>query len=341
MSLPYTTVASSTISNYRRKVRDDVFVSTPLIRFLSKNMNPVDGGLTISKPVMYNQATTADVFPGGIATLPLTFNQNTTLAVWSPAYYYGSVMIPKTFQILNKGQAANVNLVAAQFEQVKMTLVQKLNSDAFSAGASRNSSVILQGLQAVCTSGSDPAGGSYGGISRSGASGSFSAPVGNGFWNASNLVINSGSQTVWNGSVNPGAATTVSMQAMIASLMAAAVGDYHPTAIFCDFISYGGFANNLMANYIRQNSNDETFRQGANQFEFAGIPLFADPSAPSGYMFFVNDMLQLQPWEDGIFVVTDWLQPVNALVDVKFILFVAQMTHDRPNTMVALSGITG
>jgi hypothetical protein len=337
------TITSSTLTYYNRKLRDEYFTSTPFTEFLlNAGIKPVEGGLQYSQPIMYTLSSQADVWGGGIQQLTANFIPNTTLATWSPVYYYGAIGIPDTTAILNQGQAQIVDIVEAQYEQMLMSLIERFSIDAYSDGTPRNGFLVPQGLRAIATSGSDPGGGAYGGISRSGSSGYWNAPVGAApWWNANVIPINNGPTTVWSkASVNPGTSTTMSYNALFALLISATVGMYRPLAVFCDAIAYQAVGN-LMVAIGRESTLESVFKQGARGFAFGDMPFFQDDKAPSGSLFTVNDLLELRVWKNALFAETPWRQPSNAMVNIKYLLLICALVHSRPNTQTYMNGITG
>lgn len=342
------TVNSSTISFYNRRARDQVFTSTSGMQFmLNVGIKPVDGGITYSQPIIYNTSPQAGVWGGGTQQLPANFVPNTTMAVWSPAYYYGAIGIPDTVAIQNQGQSQIVDIVEAQYEQMVMSLVERLGIDFYGNGSAQTgpggvgSFYPLQGLAALGTSGSDPTV-PYGNISRSSSSGSWNSPVGQApWWNAAVLSISGGSQSVWSKpSLNTGTSTIMSYNALIAWMLAGSVGPYRPLAGFTDAIGYQAISNLFIA-IARESSMEKTFANGPMALDFSGIPIFQDDKCTSGTLYGLNDMLELRVWKNALFVETPWRQPSNAMVNVKYLLLIAAMVHSRPNTVPILSGITG
>lgn len=336
------TVTSSTLGYYNRRARDQVFTSTSAMQFmLNSGIKPVDGGLTYNQPIIYNTSPQAGVWGGATQTLTANFVPNTTLATWSPAYYYGAVGIPDTVAILNQGQSQVVDVVEAQYEQMVMSLIERLGIDFYGNGAAQGGFYPIQGLAALGTSGSDPSL-PYGNISRVGSSGSWSAPVGSApWWNAAVISINGGAQAVWSKpSINPGTSTTMSYNALFAWLLAGSVGLYRPMAGFTDAIGYQAIGNLFVA-MARQDGNNEMFRNGPQALNWNGLPIFQDDKCTSGTLYGVNDMLELRVWKNALFVETPWRQPSNAMVNVKFLLLIAALVHSRPNTMPVMTGITG
>lgn len=335
------TLTSSILPFFNRKLRDNFFTSTVAFELFTSLIERIDGGSYIQDQIMYNASPQADVWAGGVATASADFIGNTTSATFNPVYYLGAIGIPDTYAILNQGQGMIVDLIAAQYEQMLMSLVEKIGTDMYSDGTPRNGVPVLMGLNAINTSGADPGGGPYGGITRVGSSGSFKAPTGPApWWNANVLTINGGSQTVWKGTVNTGTSTTSSYQAYFAFMIANTLGMYRPLAFLTDLIGYQGYAN-LVVQTVRQTPLEGTLRNGARALSFADIPIIQDDKCPSGSIYSVNDLLKWCIWKNGAFVETPWRQPSNALVNIKYVVLVNALKHERPNTMGVMTGITG
>lgn len=336
------TFNSSTLQFYNRRAREQVFTSTPLFQFLvSSGIKPVDGGSVFSQPIIYNVSPQAGVWGGGVQQIQANFISNTTLATWSPAYYYGAIGIPDTVAIQNQGQSQIVDIVEAQYEQMVMSLIERLGIDAYGNGSAQNGFYPIQGLGALGTYASDPTL-PYGNISRSGSSGSWQNPVGQApWWNAAVISINGGAQTVWSKpSINPGTSTFMSYNALFAWMLAGTVGMYKPLAAFTDAIGWQAIGNLFVA-IARESSAEKIFRQGAGGLDFMGTPIYQDDKCTQGVLYGINDMLELRVWKNALFVETPWRQPSNAMVNVKFLLLIAALVHSRPNTVPVLTGITG
>lgn len=335
------TMTSSTLQYFNKKLRDNFFTSTVAFELFTQLIERIDGGAYVQDQILYNQSPQADVWPGGTATANADFIGNTTSAIFNPVYYLGAIGIPDTFAILNQGQGMIVDLIAAQYEQMLMSLVEVIGTDMYGDGTPRNGVPVLQGLNAICTSGADPGGGAYGNISRIGSSGTWRAPVGPApWWNASVLNISGGSQNCWVGPVNTGSSTLMSYNAMFAFLISATLGMYRPLAFLTDNIGYQGYGN-LVFQTVRQTPLEGTLRNGARALSFADCPIIKDDKCPSGSIYSVNDLLKWIIWRNGAFVETPWRQPSNALVNIKYVVLVNLLKHERPNTMSVMTGITG
>lgn len=334
------TITTSVLPYFDRELRDNIFMSTALFEYLWQNVKPVKGGLVINEQIAYLSSPNANNFAGGVSELPASFVGNATQATFPPCYYFYSVAIPDTTVILNEDEGQIIDIIAAQYETALQSLNNVLGQDVYGNSSSRNGAPTLSGLGSVVTFGADPAGGAYGGITRVGASGSFQAPTGNAFWNSNALTINGGSQTVWKGNVNTGTATTSSLLAIQQLVSVCSVGQYRPRILFADMTAYNGYFN-LLTSIVRQASIAPIGRQGFTGLAFADLIMVLDDQCPTGTIFAVNDMFKFRPWRDGFFRQLPWRQPPNSLVNIKYGLLVCNLTHQRPNTMGSLSGITG
>lgn len=334
------TITTEILPYYDRKLRDNIFMSTALFEYLWQQVDPVEG-LVINEQIAYLATPNADVFAGGVSELPATFVSNATQATFPPCYYFYSIAIPNTTAILNEGEGMIIDIISAQYENALMSLNNVLGADVYGDASTRNGAATLSGLNAICTTSADPAGGAYGGITRVGSSGSFSAPVGpSPWWNGVNMTVNGGAQTFWKGTVNPGTSTAISWGALIALISACTVGQFRPRVMFAGLTAYNAAAN-LMTNIVRQMNLSETDigRQGFKGIAFSDILMVQDDQCDTGTIYAVNDILKFRPWRGGFFKQMPWRQPPNALVDIKYGLLICNITHNRPNTMGKLTGI--
>lgn len=339
MALTPKTLDTEILPNFDRKLRDNLFMSTALFEYLWDNVEPVNGGSVITEQIAYLASPNADVFAGGVATLPATFVGNATAATFPPCYYFYSLAIPDTDVILNEGEGMIIDIIAAQYETALMSLNNVLGADVYGDATPRNGAPTLSGLNAICTNGSDPGGGAYGGISRVGSSGTFRAPVGNAsFWNAPVLAINGGSQDVWKGTFDTGGSTTLTTTPMIQTLAAGTVGQYRPEVGFADNTAWVAFAQ-LLINTVRQAPVSELGRLGFSGLSFQNTIIVQDDQCPAGSIYFVNDLLKFRPWRDGFFRQLPWRTPPNQMVNIKYGLLVCNLAHSRPNTMPVLNSI--
>ena len=334
-------LTTTILPHFDRELRDQIFMSTALLEYLWQNIDPVPGGIQINTELAYLATPNAGVFGGGIAELPADYIGNATQATFPPCYYFYSCAIPNTLALLNEDDGCIIDIVAAQYENALMSLNQVLGADVYGDATARNGCATLSGLAAICTSAADPGGGAYGGISRIGSSGSWSAPTGTApWWNGTTLTVNGGAQTCWKGSVNPGSSTTLSWQALIALMSAGTVGQFRPRVMFAGLTAFNA-ALNLATNIVRQDNLAQTSlgRQGFTGVAFGDVLIVQDDNCPTDTIYGVNNLLKLRPWKGAFFRQFPWRQPPYQLIDIKYGLLIMNMEHPRPNTMVKMTGI--
>lgn len=334
------TITTEIIPNYTRILVDNVGQASPVWEYMFETIDEVPGGSEIIDQINYQLSKNADNFGGGVAPVEADFINTATAAVQVPAYYWFSAIIPDTFKIIGRGEGEIINLFGGQYDTAMLSIQQKFGADIWSDGTQRNGAPIINGIRAVCTYDSDPGGGPYGGITRVGATGPFTAPVGNAFWNGVQLTVNGGSQTTWIGNVNPGTSTTLSMQSLMALITACTVGIYRPKLLVGD-PTFWTALHNLIVQTTRQAPLQEEGGVGYPQISFSNIPAVMDVFAPSGYVAAINDKFQLCPWEEGFFENLPPVRPYNTFCTIYYCLIVLQAKHTRPNTMGTMSGITG
>lgn len=339
MSLSPNTQNTQIIANYARKMRDDITMATAAWEYMFDNVRPVNGGSQIKEQIFYQLSANASNFAGGVAPVDANFVNNATEATFPPVYYWYSVMIPDTLKILNQGEGEVINLFNGQFQGTFASLIQLLGGDIWGTGANRNGAPTLSGIAAASTYSADSAGGAYGGISRTGSSGTFRAPVGNAvFWNAVVLLINGGAQTTWKAVVDTGLSTSITNQAMTAFTSACTVGKYRPNCFLGDTTAWNSFHNIIVQTTLQAPLQVEG-GAGYPTISFAGIPVIQDDYAPVGTLAALNGLYELRPWTDGFFVQLEPVRPYNAFATIYYGLIVMNMVNTRPNTIGLMSGI--
>ncbi|MEM0142493.1 MAG: phage major capsid protein [Candidatus Parvarchaeum sp.] len=335
-------ISSSILPAYNLRVRDNVAKSYPGLEFLIQQSEIVDGGAYIVEPIMTGFSNNVGNWGGGVDQLDATFQGPMTNATWQPIYFYGSVTLPDTTWILNRGAGEIVSLLDFQYELCTMSLVDYIGYQIYGNGTPTSQGFsTFQGLLAINTSGADPTGGAYGGLTRAGNA--------NPFWNAN--IINlpaagtAGTQTAtgYKGTVNytvsgTGSYSNLSLSALQALLSLCQYGGYRPICLLTDLLGYNAYYA-LLTNIIRQASIGDVGRQGFTGLMFADLLLIQDDHCPAGSMFAVNNLLILRVWKGAFFRSLPWRQPPNALINIKYFLLIAALTHTRPNTMGAIFNI--
>ncbi len=343
MPLSPDTLSTAIDRLYSRKLKENFFLGTMLWKYLSENEDPVSGGRQIVDQISYTNSPNAGAWGGGTQQLKAAFVGHMTEAVQNPVFYYFSIAVPETDEIQNSAPADIINIVEAQTELAEMSLRDTFGSDVYSDGSvNADGYRRLSGLDAIITTGTDPSAGAYGGISRVGSSGSKANPTGQAaFWNANPVAINAnGSVTRWKGSLTFGNSTTLDLPSMQKAFSFNVVNGIGPNLITCDQLAYNAYYG-LILNQVRQASSEDIGKQGFTGLTFNNIPLIQDDAVPStGVFYFINTkFVKLRPYKRGNFRMTGWRQPADQLVNIKYGIWMGNMTCTRPNMNGKLSGI--
>ncbi|HEY9684694.1 MAG TPA: phage major capsid protein [Oculatellaceae cyanobacterium] len=352
MAGPFTIQTFDALTNkyYIPKLVDNFFLRSVFLGMLRKSEKTFDGGRSIQQPISYGKSGNAGAWGGGADVLNTTFVDVATQATHPVCYYYASCTIPQTEQWLNAGKAKIIDLLKAQMELAENSLTDTLGKDVFGDGSlNANNKRRVDGLQAIVGNGADPSIGPFGGITRVGASGPQSNPVGNAFWNANVFACNANATvTMWKDTETIDNLTTISIKKMQFMYGFCTQGGERPTHIITSQLAYNAYFNLLTA-IQRQMSTDKVGKMGYEDgLEFNGTPVLVDDlltqgdTNGSGKMYFLNmDHLYWRPLDSCNFKTTEFRSPANQMMLIKFILLMVNLTCDRPNLQGVITGITG
>jgi len=350
MAGPFTIGTFDALTNkyWIPKLVDNFFLRGTLLTLLKNSQKTFDGGRDIRQPISYRNSPNAGSWPGGMAVLPTNFQDHATQAVFSIANYYASITLPQTEQWLNQGEAKIVDLMESQMDLAENSLADTFGQDVYADGSlnSVNNSKRVDGLSGMITNGADPSIAAYGGITRVGASGSKAAPVGNAFWNANVFAANANTTvTTWKSAEVIDNLTTISIKKMQQMFGMCSMGGEKPTHILAGQLGYNAYYN-LLTSTTRQiqDSDDKTGKAGYSKgLDFNGVGVYVDDLIDSqGKMYFLNmDHIFFRPLKDANFKSTPFRQPPNQLANIKFIVWMGNITCDEPRKQGVITGITG
>lgn len=329
---------------YVPAIRDNFTMNRPVFKKLYEKKKRFAGGQDIRIPVKFDLNASGGAWAGGVATLDSSFQENVTHAIFPISFYYTAMMVPRTYLWLNAGQAKLTDIMENQAESALGTLNKTLGLDIHGAGGLNSANARkIDGLQAVMTQAADPSYAAFGGITRSGASGSWSSPTGNAFWNATVFAANANTTvTGWKGSEVIDNLTTISIAKLQQMVGFGKRDDVEPEFITCRQNLYNAIAN-LMQTYRRYDNSDNVGKMGFKEgLMFEGAQVVSDDSANSGEICVLNTKdLKLYVHDKADFLATDFREPVNQAVLIKYIFLALSMTSDRPNPLVRVTGFTG
>ena len=121
-------VLSTTLHNYRKTLRDNVFNSRPLLNFLMENgrVRTIDGGYTIVEPLLLGVGEANSYGPWQQLTVTNQGGISAAQFVWRQIY--ATIIISGLEEAQNNGREQMINLVEAKVKQAEGTLKNILSA---------------------------------------------------------------------------------------------------------------------------------------------------------------------------------------------------------------------
>ncbi len=326
-----TFVTTTTQSKLLPKVVENALSGNVLTMKLMDKFVTWNGGTSIDVAVNLETYNQLGSYAG--ADLLSTTQQNTRQrASFVPSQVYCSLTVTGIQQAINKGDAAVIDLIAAEMEQRANDLKDDIGRQIYSDGTGNSSKDIL-GLNAAIDDGSNVV--TYGGISR------------NTFTNwKSNLTAQSGSLSLAN---------------MAADVDAAQVGTDMPDLMVCPkavWTIYEALLTPTVSHQVRplefrltREGSHTIANLGGNQgfraLTFRGIPVVSDEKCPAGNMYTLNtEFLKFYKIPNARhttikngFAWTDWKEPINQDAVVGQLLLYGQLVCTSPRRQARRTGI--
>lgn len=128
----YDSLLSTTLRNYSRQLRDNIFIKFPFLNWLrSKDrVQHEDGGTYIMEHLLYGKNTTIKAY-ADYELLDTTPQEGITMAQYNWKEYGGTIAISRAERRKNSGKHRLLNLLDAKTQQAEMSLKDKLTTDLF------------------------------------------------------------------------------------------------------------------------------------------------------------------------------------------------------------------
>lgn len=330
-----TFVTSVTQDRFVRKVMDNVLNGNVLTMRMLRNARTWRGGVSIEVPVNLTAYTNLGSY-SGFDTFSTTQQNTRQRASFTPSQVYCSIIVNGIQHAVNQGDAAQIDLIAAEMNQRAADLKDEMGTQIYSDGTGNTSKDIL-GIHAAVDDSTNVT--TYGGLSRSTYTN----------WRGT-LTAQSGSLTIAN---------------LAADFDAAQRGDDVPTLMVTTpavFTIYEALLTPTVSHQFSMNDFRMTetgiarvggavaANQGFRALTFRGIPFVADEKCTSGNIFTLNEThltfyyipqtLPGRKARDGGFYSTEWKEPVNQDGVVMELLWYGQLTTDAPRTHARRTGVT-
>lgn len=278
------------------------------------------GGITLLEPLMYAKATAVGSY-SGYDTMDVTPPQGLTNAEFSWKQYYGTLSISGEEERKNQGQPQKLlDILEARWEQLRMTLSDKMNQDMFLDGTG-NDSKNITGLALL-----DDNAGTYGNIARATAA----------FWQA-NETAAGGLLTV--------AGSTGLRRLFNDCSRGRAINN--PNLIITTQAVFEGYEALSDPNMRFTVSGDGQVATSQNLI-FKKAPVYYDDYCQSGVLYMLNTnylhlviMENMQgPSAKGDFALEPFQKPVNQDSKVAKLLWMGQLTCSNTRYQGKLTGLT-
>lgn len=305
----FTELVSTTFNKHSKEIKDNVTKNNALLARLMKkgNYNTVDGGLTIVKPLDYQENSTYQRY-SGYDVLNVSQSDVISAAQYQWRQIALNVVASGLEMRINKGETRIINLVKARIKNAIRTFKNNFSSDVYSDGSLSNQ---INGLQALVA---DAGTGTVGGINSSTwpfwqcAVQSAAAPLGGG------------------GAITPSATTIESL--MLGLWLNQVRGDDKPDLIVSsnDYFTFYELSQVSLKRYANENGN----AQGgfvSMKYKTADVIFDGNSGIPTAHMYFLNtDYLGLEVHEDADLAVLDEMRPYNQDAAVIPVLWMGNLT---------------
>lgn len=303
-----TTLVATTLDNRRKDLQDAIFNEMPLIKFLqSKGQVILEGGATITAPLMYGKNTTA-AFYSGYDQLQVTPQEGFTLSQYE--WKEGAVSVSvsnREANIQNQGKEAVLNIVDQKINQAKMSLKDLLTTQLFdSSPTAKEIGSLVTTVDATSTIG----------------------------------AINSTTYSWWQSDVNVGGSFQAQGLSDMRILHSALTVAGANTDVIVTRPTEKDYYEAALLPQLRFNGNsvaDGSF----GKLTFRGIPILADTAATSGVMYFLDSRhLMLYVHAKNNLTMTEWVKPYNQTAKVAQIILACELATNNRRRLGKITTIT-
>lgn len=337
-TINYDDLLSTTLFNYSKTIRDNIFKDSAFLALLRQNDGVVhqDGGERAAIPLMYKDNSTVKTV-GGYEILDTTPQEGLTTAFYEWAEIGGTISISRKEERQNSGESKMLNLLNAKTKQAEMTMREKINGDlvagqvetaTFVPDYSTGGSLGLYPLGYFLRKDNetDPiTGGNVGNI----------AGADNSWWRHNTAVLDNASKDTGNDfalAVTTLAGIEIALKRMYNACSRGSGGA--PDIVLCDQVTFESYENSMNTKVRYQNTDMADI--GFDNIKLRGATMIWDEVVPDidngtaaitdGTAFFLNsEFYKLIIDSQTDIEVTPFIVPENQTAKVAKILFMAQV----------------
>jgi hypothetical protein len=154
----FDSLLSTTLSNYRKTLTDNIFKSRPLLWWLTEKnaVRKLSGGVSIVEPLIYAEGQAGSY--GEWDAISIVPQEGISAAQFPWRQLFATMAISGLEEAQNNGEEAVINLLRAKVMQAEETLKNKLNKQLYADGTG-NAGKDFLGLAALVTAGGTAVGG--------------------------------------------------------------------------------------------------------------------------------------------------------------------------------------
>lgn len=278
---------TTTWMSVKKQVTDNIFTATPFWyeMYKGENLEREDGGRFIEEPLMYDKNGTVTWLGKG-GTISIADSDPMTVSQWNWRNLAGSVVRMWADDMANSGVAKKIDLMNAKIENLRLSLIDDLETRLFTAQSGAYMSGLPDIIDHHAPASQDT---SPGGISKATYS-----------WWRNQYAAATGSFAVYGIS---------DMRTMYNNC---SIGNDHPGILLTTqavFEFYEGEAED-----IHTLQNTKAAEMGFETFKYKGANMYYSPQCPTGYMYFLNPKyLKLKIDSKADFDMTEWKTIPNQL----------------------------
>ncbi len=297
-----------------RQPKDAIFNDLALYDVLEKRGKiKRKGGIKLLEPLMYAKNTAGGSY-AGYDTFDVSPQEGFTNAEFAWKFYEWTISISGPEELQNAGESQMVDLLEGKWEQTRMSIIDKLDQDAFLDGTG-NASKEITGLAAMVGNS-----GTYGNIAR----------ATNVWWKSQVTAVG-------------GALAVAGANGLRRLYNDCSLGKMKrtPNLILTTQIVFEAYEALMDANMRYTNTGEENVGFKSPSLMFRGAPMFWDEYCQSGVLYMLNtDFFKICVHEERDMKPTEWKKPVNQDAKVAQIFFAGELVCSNARHLGKFTGLT-
>lgn len=317
----YDSLLSTTLRNYSRQLRDNIFNKFPFLNWLMSKgrVQHEDGGTYIMEHLLYGKNDTVAAY-SGYEQLNVTPQDGITMAQYNWREYGGTVSISRVEKRKNSGKARLLSLLDAKVKQAELSIRDKITSDLF-ANISSSPSKAIDGI--FLHASNSPSTTTLGGVSGV-------------------------TYTWWRNQAQSVGAYANNLETYMRTLFnscSAGGGDF-PDAVLCSQTAHE-YYESLGTGGKRFVNEQKSMDLGFQVLMYKGADLFWDagmasnvPSTGESIILLNSEAVRFVIDKESDFITTDFIEPENQTAYVAKVLAMLNLTCNNRRKLGLLYAIT-